>query len=57
MPADAKKPAHGGSLSLALDFGPLLVGMDAHGGSLFAQVQADVAARRDAVLAGIGASE
>ncbi|PZU53420.1 MAG: intracellular septation protein A [Sphingobium sp.] len=25
MPADAKKPAHGGSLSLALDFGPLLV--------------------------------
>lgn len=39
------------------DFGPLLVGMDAHGGSLFDRVQADVAARRDAVLAGIGASE
>lgn len=39
------------------DFGPLLVGMDSHGGSLFAKVQADVAARRDAVLASIGASE
>ena len=39
------------------DFGPLLVGMDAHGGSLYAKVQADVAARRDAVLASIGASE
>ena len=25
MPADAKPPAHGGTLSLALDFGPLLV--------------------------------
>lgn len=25
MPAEAKKPAHGGNLSLALDFGPLLV--------------------------------
>lgn len=39
------------------DFGPLLVGMDSHGGSLFAKVQEDVAARRDAVLASIGASE
>ena len=37
-------------------FGPLLVGMDSHGGSLFAQVQADVAARRAAVLAGLGAA-
>lgn len=39
------------------NFGPLLVGMDSHGGSLFADVRADVASRRDAVLAGIGASE
>ncbi|HVL71692.1 MAG TPA: fumarate hydratase C-terminal domain-containing protein [Beijerinckiaceae bacterium] len=38
-------------------FGPLLVAMDAHGGSLFAKVNRDVAARRDAVLAGIGAEE
>jgi L(+)-tartrate dehydratase beta subunit len=36
-------------------FGPLLVGMDAHGGSLFSDVQADVASRRDAILASIGA--
>jgi L(+)-tartrate dehydratase beta subunit len=36
-------------------FGPLLVGMDAHGGSLFNDVQADVASRRDAILASIGA--
>jgi L(+)-tartrate dehydratase beta subunit len=39
------------------DFGPLLVGMDAHGGSLFANVRDDVASRRDAVLASIGAGE
>ena len=39
------------------NFGPLLVGMDSHGGSLFADVRANVASRRDAVLAGIGASE
>jgi L(+)-tartrate dehydratase beta subunit len=38
-------------------FGPLLVGMDAHGGSLFAKVATDVAARRAAVLARIGASD
>jgi L(+)-tartrate dehydratase beta subunit len=38
-------------------FGPLLVGMDAHGGSLYAKVQGDAAARRAAVLASIGASE
>ncbi len=38
-------------------FGPLLVGMDSHGGSLFAKVASDVAARRAAVLASIGASE
>ncbi len=37
-------------------FGPLLVGMDAHGGSLFAQVQAAAAARRQAVLEKLGAA-
>ncbi len=37
-------------------FGPLLVGMDSQGGSLFARVQADVSARRAAVLAGLGAA-
>jgi L(+)-tartrate dehydratase beta subunit len=35
------------------DFGPLLVGMDAHGGSLFAEVQRDVASRRAAVIASL----
>ena len=35
-------------------FGPLLVTMDSHGNSLHAQVNADAAARRAAVLAGIG---
>ncbi|MFJ5488286.1 fumarate hydratase C-terminal domain-containing protein [Hansschlegelia beijingensis] len=39
------------------DFGPLLVGMDSHGGSLYANVRDDVASRRDAVLASIGAGE
>ncbi|MBY0256825.1 fumarate hydratase C-terminal domain-containing protein [Methylobacterium sp.] len=38
------------------DFGPLLVGMDSHGGSLFADVQRDVAGRRDAVIASLGAA-
>jgi len=38
-------------------FGPLLVTMDSHGKSLHAQVLADAAARRAAILAGIGASE
>lgn len=37
------------------NFGPLLVGMDSHGGSLFADIQKDVASRRDAVLKSIGA--
>lgn len=37
-------------------FGPLLVGMDSHGGSLFADIQKDVASRRDAVLKSIGAA-
>ncbi|MDR4305402.1 fumarate hydratase C-terminal domain-containing protein [Chelatococcus sambhunathii] len=39
------------------DLGPLLVGMDSHGGSLFETVRDDVASRRDAVLASIGAGE
>jgi L(+)-tartrate dehydratase beta subunit len=38
-------------------FGPLLVGMDSHGGSLFAQVAAAVASKRAAVLERIGAGE
>jgi L(+)-tartrate dehydratase beta subunit len=38
-------------------FGPLMVGMDAHGGSLYARVQDEVAARRAAILASIGAEE
>ncbi len=37
------------------NFGPLLVGMDSHGGSLYADLQKDVASRRDAVLKSIGA--
>ena len=37
------------------NFGPLLVGMDSHSGSLFADVQKDVASRRDAILKSIGA--
>ena len=37
-------------------FGPLLVTMDSHGNSLHAQVNADAAARRAAVLASIGAA-
>jgi len=37
-------------------FGPLLVTMDSHGNSLHAQVNAEAAARRAAVLAGIGVS-
>lgn len=39
------------------DFGPLLVGMDSHGGSLFRDVQQDVASRRDAIIASIGAAK
>jgi L(+)-tartrate dehydratase beta subunit len=37
-------------------FGPLLVTMDSHGSSLHAQVNAEAAARRAAVLAGIGSA-
>ena len=36
------------------DFGPLLVAMDSHGGSLYRAVQQDAQARRAAVLAGLG---
>jgi L(+)-tartrate dehydratase beta subunit len=37
-------------------FGPLLVTMDSHGGSLHAQVNAEAAARRAAILASIGSA-
>ncbi|MBB3899050.1 fumarate hydratase C-terminal domain-containing protein [Roseococcus suduntuyensis] len=37
------------------DFGPLIVGMDSHGGSLYRDVQASVEAKRAAVLAKLGA--
>ena len=36
------------------DFGPLLVAMDSHGGSLYREVQAQSAARRAEVLASLG---
>jgi len=36
------------------DFGPLLVAMDSHGGSLYDEVRADVDARRAQVLASLG---
>ena len=36
------------------DFGPLLVGMDSHGGSLYDRVRADVEGRRAQVLADLG---
>jgi L(+)-tartrate dehydratase beta subunit len=39
------------------DFGPLLVAMDSHGGSLYTQVQSEAASRRDEVLRGLGAAE
>ena len=38
-------------------FGPLMVAMDPHGGSLYARVNEDAAAKRAAILASIGASE
>ncbi len=38
-------------------FGPLLVGMDSHGGSLFTRVQNDVKSRRDAVLAALDTAD
>ena len=36
------------------NFGPLLVGMDSHGGSLYDKIRADTQARRAQVLASIG---
>ena len=36
------------------EFGPLLVAMDSHGGSLYAKVRQDTMARRSAVLASLG---
>lgn len=36
------------------NFGPLLVGMDSHGGSLYDKVRNDAQAKRAAVLAGLG---
>ncbi|MBA3477687.1 MAG: fumarate hydrolyase, partial [Lautropia sp.] len=36
------------------DFGPLLVAMDSHGGSLYDIVRNDVAGRRAKVLEGLG---
>jgi L(+)-tartrate dehydratase beta subunit len=36
------------------DFGPLLVAMDSHGGSLYRDVQQEAAARRSEVLASLG---
>jgi L(+)-tartrate dehydratase beta subunit len=38
------------------DFGPLLVAMDSHGGSLYATVQRDVESRRAAALQKLGAA-
>ena len=38
------------------DFGPLLVAMDSHGGSLFAKVNDEAARRRQAVLEKLGAA-
>ena len=39
------------------NFGPLLVAMDAHGGSLYTRIQDDATARRAAILASIGAAD
>src|ERR1700732_110053 len=39
------------------NFGPLMVAMDSHGGSLYARVQGEALARRRAILAGLGAAD
>jgi len=39
------------------NFGPLMVAMDSHGGSLYSRIQDDAAARRAAILASIGAAD
>jgi L(+)-tartrate dehydratase beta subunit len=36
------------------DFGPLLVAMDSHGGSIYQEVKVDVARKKDAVLKSLG---
>jgi L(+)-tartrate dehydratase beta subunit len=36
------------------DFGPLLVAMDSHGGSIYQEVRADVARNKEAVLKSLG---
>ena len=38
------------------DFGPLLVGMDSHGASLYDEVNSEVKSRRDEILASLGAA-
>ena len=38
-------------------FGPLLVTMDSHGGSTYERIQGDAKAKRDAILAKLGAAE
>ncbi len=38
------------------DFGPLLVAMDSHGGSLYDDVNTEVKSRRDSILASLGAA-
>ena len=38
-------------------FGPLLVTMDSHGGSLHREVTDSAKSKRDAILASVGASE
>jgi L(+)-tartrate dehydratase beta subunit len=39
------------------NFGPLMVGMDSHGGSLYSRIQDNASARRAAILASIGAAD
>ena len=39
------------------NFGPLMVAMDSHGGSLYTNIQDSAKARRAAILASIGAAE
>ena len=36
------------------DFGPLLVAMDSHGGSIYQEVKSDVALKKEAVLKSLG---
>jgi L(+)-tartrate dehydratase beta subunit len=38
------------------DFGPLLVAMDSHGGSIYQEVKSDVARNKEAVLKSLGIS-